>query len=445
MDEKDGHTVSTEGVTVWKHVDTERFKTPAVVLDVASTADRSVTATVTEPIPESFAIEDIGFHPDFGGEHWSASGRELTFERTLDPGEEYTTVYGVRGVDEEAITAFLESRPTVAADTEGNDAAPPDAEGNDAASPSTEGDGGSSDAADAEALLTDDDGAVRDVIAGERDSLRAAAGESPDVTAELPESDDPVADAGSGATDVAEGVDTGTAEGSATGADSDDAGVTDDGGRGGRTMPGSVAGALAAEFEDGSVSAADERALREALSEPVPGSVDTRIDHLQARVSDVEAYADELERFLDEHGGGDSALADVEADLAAVIDRVDALEADLAELRETAESLQETVDALGTAVGGIEERLDGVETEMGERVEDVETSMEERIDDVETTARDRIEEVETATDERFEEVEADVDDLGSEIAEMKEFRDQLSSALGPAPGGGQSSEEQGEE
>jgi hypothetical protein len=145
-------TVSADGITVEKRAAVDRFNTPAVLLEITSTADRSMMVTVTEPIPESIPIEDIGFHPDYGGEHWSIADREIVFARTIDAGDEYTTVYGVRGIGGEDITTFVDAETSFST-----------GEGI-ATSPGA----GDADADPVSALLTEgDDEVVRKVIFGD--------------------------------------------------------------------------------------------------------------------------------------------------------------------------------------------------------------------------------------------------------------------------------------
>lgn len=476
MDDTDQRTVSADGITVKKHIDTDRFKTPAVVLDIVSTADRSAMVILTEPIPEAFAIEDIGFHPDFGGEQWSIAGREITFQRETDPGEEYTTVYGVRDVEPDEIDVFLDTGMSVTADY-GDDFEE------------------STDEAKAEPveelLEEDDDEVVRDVIAGDRDSLPEMGDEPAVAEGDHEGATDEAAEAGV-ANDQAvqassdeghsEAVDGEGEDTAAEAAPPEDATVA---GKAApeeyRTLPGSVAEALAAEVRDGTIAEEHERVLQEAfgdLEEEPSGSVDARIEHLQTQVADLAAYTDELERFLDEHGGGDSVLADVEEGLADVTENVDtleeavdALETETTDLDEGLEGLEsdlegtrKDVDALETEfedtqedLGGTQEDVDALDDRVGEtegRLDEAETGiddllyLEEDVMELRSRTEDLPELAETVEqlseervadlDSRLGDLSETVDTLESEMEEMKSFRDRLSNAFGPgggAPGG----------
>lgn len=145
----------------------------------------------------------------------------------------------------------------------------------------------------------------------------------------------------------------------------------------------SVAAALAAELRSGSVSAADRETLRELVEVNEPERERVRIDHLQARVSDLEAYSDAFEAFLDENGTGERLVEELQAgvddlrgEVAAIdahveeaIDRrnetIDALESDLAALEETIEDrngVAADVDAVGEDLDALYDEVDELRT-----------------------------------------------------------------------------------
>jgi methyl-accepting chemotaxis protein len=473
----DQRTVSADAITVTKHLDTDRFNTPAVVLEITSTADRKTPVTVTEPIPDSFPIENIGFHPEFGSEHWSISDGRIVFDRTLDPGGEYTTVYGIRKAGDDELRTFLDSETSVST---GNGVAP-----------------GQDDAGDGsieELLLEGEDETVREVIAAGDDSLgdleagtiddpeeqeREADIDEPETgdpdeseevepnadtpdpqsesadgseTEDTDESDDqePTGDTDESET---EGVDesevdvideveveTGGLGENSDGLDRDDfvalgaeevggLGTQDEAGDPGETtgdyrrLPDSVAEALAGEIRDGSISEENMRVLREAFSKRTQSqrNVDLRIKQLQTQVADLTAYTDEFERFLDEYGSGDSAVNSLEESLSDVASRVGELEDSL-----------ETVDEQATE---IESRLEATRDELEDRAETVD-SLEDRVTNVETDVDDLLylEEDVMALEayaETVSDLEEAVETLNAEMERMKGFRDRLTSAFGP--------------
>ena len=107
-DEDDSITVSVEGISVSKRIETERFPTLAIVLDITSERDDSATVLITEVIPSDINADDVGFHPNFGEAYWSMVDEDtIVFEREFDPDSTYTTIYGFRDFPEENRDALM--------------------------------------------------------------------------------------------------------------------------------------------------------------------------------------------------------------------------------------------------------------------------------------------------------------------------------------------------
>ena len=453
MDE-DQRTVSAGEVTVTKRLDTNRFNTPAVSLEITSTADRSTSVTVTEPIPDSFAIENVGFHPEFGSEHWSISEDQIVFDRTIDPGEEYITVYGVRNVTDDELHKFLDGE-TVVSTSDGVGVSLEDAAGGD----------GSDDPIE-ELLLEADDETVRDVITGEDDSLTEEdldGSEAEDVEEDLDESEAEDAEEDtdeSEAEDMEEDLDESEAEDAEEDLDeskaedveedlnefeaedineskaedmegdldefeAEDAEEDTEDEEPGeyQELPDSVAEALAREVRNGSISEENERILREAFSDSqkTRRDVDLRIKQLQTQVADLAAYTDEFERFLDAYGTGDNAFDSLEESLSDVASRV--------------KELEDSLGAVNQQAAEIESKLEATRDELDARSEEVDT-LERRVSDAETELTDVLyleEEVMELEDqsETLSNLEETVETLDAEMERMKRFRDRLSSAFGP--------------
>ncbi|MFB6228180.1 MAG: hypothetical protein ABEH88_06350 [Halobacteriales archaeon] len=417
MDE-DQRTVSADEVTVTKRLDTDRFNTPAVTLDITSTADRSTSVTVTEPIPDSFAIENVGFHPEFGSEHWSISEDQITFNRTIDPGDEYTTVYGVRNVTDDELHEFLDC-DTVVSTSDGVGVSFEDVAGGDVDDDPVE-----------ELLLEADDETVREVITGENDSLTEKdaeedidESEAEDAEEDIDESEAEDAEEDideSEAEDAEEDIDESEAEDAKEDAsDRDPAEITYEY----QELPDSVAEALAREIRDGSVSEENERILREAFADSgkTRRDVDLRIKQLQTQVADLAAYTDEFERFLDQYGTGDSAFDSLEESLSDVANRV--------------KQLEDSLDTVNQQAAEIESRLEATRDELDDRVETVD-ALEERVTNLETDLSDVPDLEETVIDledqtEDLSDLQETVETLDAEMERMKQFRDRLSRVFGP--------------
>lgn len=90
-----------QGVTLEKSLNTEDFAVPTVVFTIRGPPEARTTVRVRDPVPEPIESSDIGFHPNHGGEFWTFEGDHVVFSREFEPGEEYTTVYGIIGADGE--------------------------------------------------------------------------------------------------------------------------------------------------------------------------------------------------------------------------------------------------------------------------------------------------------------------------------------------------------
>ena len=87
-------SVSSGGVTVVKRFEADEFPVPAIAFEFSSDRDGAVAVTLSDEVPDGVAVEDLGFHPEYGSEHWTIDEDEIRFEYELEPDDEYTTVYG---------------------------------------------------------------------------------------------------------------------------------------------------------------------------------------------------------------------------------------------------------------------------------------------------------------------------------------------------------------
>lgn len=113
---------------------------------------------------------------------------------------------------------------------------------------------------------------------------------------------------------------------------------------------------LVAELRAG-VSERQRTTLRRALGVGPKPSVAVRLRYLSGRVSDLAAYADAIEEFIDEEGTAQQVLDDLD-------DRLDSLEAEHEELSDELERVdadlgetEETVAALGDSLETVEETV----------------------------------------------------------------------------------------
>jgi exonuclease VII small subunit len=321
-DTSSGVAVSSDGITVRKAYETDEFPVPAITFDLASEREDAAVVRLVDAAPEGVSPNDLGFNPDYGGDHWSIEDGYAVFERRLAPGEEYRTVYGLRNVD-----------------------------------------------------LDPGQGTGDPVI---------------NVTA----------------------VD---------GSDEDDGHVETPGGTTTATPGGTggVGAALAAEIRSGELSTADRELLDEEFGRS--GSDEARLSHLQSRISDLEAYSDALEAFIDEHGTSREVIEDA-------ADRLDAIETEVDDLAERAEDnamtierLSERTEETGTDIDRLAERTD----ETAAAIDDLAERTDEHATDIDALDRGIAD-----AQAEIEETQAWLDDLREDVDELDAWRTRISSVFG---------------
>lgn len=439
-------SITTDEVRVGKTYEAERFPVPAIAFDIESVADEPVRIRLVDDIPESFEMEGVGFHPDYEGDNWTAyRDNRVAYERTLDPGEEVLTVYGIRIDDSEEAADFL-GEPTVELIEHGGAAATGDVLGRETTQvvrDALSGEDSDDDADDSRlapgSLLGDSAPVPRERVAdpvsvlGPRDE--DVTGIAVDEATAADEEDD---------ADAAEETDMDDAEGTDE-MDTDDADDTDTDDENvpasevaealdprdreqmasqsatqsatPAATPGSVAAALAAEIRAGTVDDDDLAVLDEAFASEVPTSVDVRVSRLQSQTEDLLAYRDALADFIDENGTASELLGDVSEQMAELTDRVDVLESSLAEAETDRDALESEMASVEATVTEVADTVDDVES----TVEALETDLV----DVEST-------VETLDDrlDTVAELEDDIAAIHDELSELQTFRDRLSNAFG---------------
>jgi len=378
-------TVSEAGVTVVKQFEADEFPVPAIAFRIQSQRIEPVTVTLSDDVPADVAVEDLGFHPEYGSEYWTIDDDEITFEREIDADSEYTTVYGIRATGTDDVEKFLTEPEIESVDP------PLDDEGD----------------------LVDDASSdvVRDVIAGDSDSVPGLE-DTDDEEIETLNLADPNE---SGETDDGETSD---------GEDADD--------EVGQVQPGSVAKTLAAEIRQDAVDDAALRVLKQELDLGGTGgdtdgsAVDARIQHLQSEMSDLAAYTSALEEFLAENGQGAELIEEFQGRLAEFQGELDGVRSELDSMSSDVDSVEETVSSNAETVSELDEEVDSIDGDVSSLGDTVD-SLDEEVDGL----RD---EVEAMSDQLGEDGDlADrLDDVESAIEELEAWREQLSSVIGGA-------------
>ena len=435
-------TAASDDVTVEKSFEPDDFPVPAIAFTIRSERDTNVSIRLVDTVPDDVAPENIGFHPKYGAEFWDVEDGRIVFQRDFAPGEEYTTVYGLRGGDADTAAKFM-SEPTLESvdppqsesdDDEDIDTALDAAEiddmesiENDAAelavSSETEHAGASKNGSVDNTEVLDIDDATAAVASGD-DPDRGDDGEEPSVSDIDPLEDSPETSEDAPSDDEKDGREP-EPSGTDHDASSEAATVTDDvsepnDGSTSSAAHDSLVSELAAEIQEGNVDDDDLMTLRDALGlDLASASVEARIEHLQSELSDLEAYTDALEGFLDEEGDAQTLIAEARDGYDEAIDRIDDLETQItdvqSELDERLEAIDETIDET------IDEQLDA------------------EIDDLRSDLQAVEEQLETEADARRA-IKSDVDTLSDDVADVAEMRDRLTNALGGLAGGTPSSE-----
>ena len=356
-------TVSSDGVTVAKRFEADEFPVPAIAFRIESRRSETVTITLVDSVPEDVAVEDLGFHPEYGSEYWTIDDQTITFERDIEPESEYTTVYGIRSTGTDNVEQFLTEPRIEMVDP------PLDEE---------EGD----------VLDESSSDVVKDVIAGESDSVPGLDDEGDDEieTLNLKDPNAPEEEQGG------------------------DGGDGEDGG----TQPSNVTTTLLAEIHHGAVDEDVVRALRSELSVNGAssggggGATDARIQHLQNEVSDLSAYTEALEEFLADNGTGDQMIEDFRDRLASFENELDQIQSMAMENDEQMDSVQSEVSRVSGQVSDVEDTV---------------TSMEGRVDNVEGTV-DEVEGTVGNLDEQVDTLDSEVDSISGDVGE---FEDDISS------------------
>jgi len=458
-------TVSSDGIAVRKTVDTEQFQTPAVVIELTSERDDAVMVTLVDEVPADVSMDDVGFHPDYGSEFWSVEDHRVTFERELQPGESYTTVYGVRAYPTDEVDRLLEApdvgvgddgpgrlddvvdegRSDVVRDFIAGEAPLPGldrASVADAAEAATVNDGAAGETASAE-----DDGEAVEPPSEPVEGTEPAVADAPDAIESGDESASPAADATAEPAGTEATAGSAEPDADASAGEPEPVATADEGERRDVRVPltGGVVRVLVKELREGDLDPEDRRMLRDELV-GTEGSTAARIGHLQQRVSDLEAYAGALEAFIDEEGTAEAVIDGLRDDVAAVErritgvdDRLDLVAENLEGVVDRLESVENDLGSVKNRTGLLDDRLEDAEDDLataddrldgfGVRLDRVSTDVD-GVDDRVSDAVDRLDDLRGSLDRLEADLRADVEAVSADLEDFASFRQRLSSVFG---------------
>jgi len=386
-------TISADGVTVVKRFEEDEFPVPAIAFEFSSERDEDVTVTLTDKVPEGVEVEDLGFHPEYGSEHWTIDEDQITFEKDLVANAEYTTVYGIRATGADDVEQFL-TEPTL------DEVDPPLPE------EETESDGD-------DIVPESDDDIVKDVISGE--------GEVPGLEDEGDVDEEEIETLDLKDPNAEDGTQRVTSQ-----ADGDSSAESGDGSENAVEVSqnGSVVSTIAAEIRRNEVSVQDLKLLQRAIdklsdesgSSAAGGAQDARIDRLQSDIADLRAYTGALEEFLEENGTGEQMIEDFETQLEEFSADLEEMQSRLSETSETVESVESEMNEVSSEMDDVSEEVSDIEgtvSEMGETVDELQTS----VDDLEQEVTEG-------------DVAGRIDDIEDELEDLREWQEQIKSTFG---------------
>lgn len=183
------------------------------------------------------------------------------------------------------------------------------------------------------------------------------------------------------------------------------------------------------KFQQGEVTEDQIKVLRKHLNFDKSDGVEVKLEHLTNRVSELEAYTDALEAFIDEEGTAEEIFTELRTDLGetneqvrAIQSRIDTLEKDQSTIEDRISQLDESIESLDSFVReldgrhsreimGVDAKIDRAEIGFDESLTELESDLE--------ALRNRVDDVET--------LEASVMNLESDVEELQELNARLES------------------
>lgn len=421
--------VDAAGVEVEKVILDDDGSVETLRYEIRSSRDEPVVVRLLDTVPPELPRGAVGFHPEYYGASWDASGNRVEFQHQLEANETISTVLGVQ-LPEGLTPTELNGSPTLRVGTK----------------PSEFGD-----------TLSEASSADRD--SPSVDSPRKASTD-PDLTLDLDEdrldesaegsqntAEAPVASETSGSTQESglfefdnTGSEDSESDTEATAAANDSGPKTDDPTTGPRSSGSeSVAAALAAELRSGGLSEQDRETLELELGVGASSSTEALLDHVQSRIGtkreQLQAEIDSLESSVEQLYGVKADAEEFEG-LRSAVHRLDSAKADADRLDSVAEQVSELssskagVSRVKRLANGLDElqsaaattaelrqlrdQLDALREETA-----AETDLQALDDRVEQLVADRIDPLE----DRADESERRLDDLEAQTASLDDQLD----------------------
>lgn len=453
----DGLTVEDDDIFIEKLLDDVDSSVITVWFTIESQRNDSIRVRLTDPLPEGWSPERVGFHPNHEPEHWDFEDGSMVFEREFEPEEEHTTIYALRVEDSSDIETF-KSIPRFdiwpPGEEQPSSMKTPPTEEPVAATNGPAGGYASDSALDMD-VHPDDPDWVKEMKQNADDDTVMASSQDDDETQPSDNLDQTVE--GDGGRSVSM-----VGEGAALAYEQEQTNVDTSSKADETNQPIMHGEALLDTFLDALQSDAstdDREAIREALGINGYKGLSARVDYLNKQHGELAAYTDALREFIDEEGTGveivetlreqrDQLQAEMESihgrlddvleqqalhneefertqgleervetrfneltvEINDILSQIDQLESDHIERIEELTSSIESVDAEHT------ERLDTVK----KNIEEVNNKHEQRLTELQTTLEDFMEAFETSLEQQIEDLETEVSAVVDQTKEKME-------------------------
>lgn len=385
---KNTHTERTSGVELTKYTEETDHHLELVVFEFASDRSDPVDIRVTQPIPEELDSDHIGFHRDHGTDEWRLQEDELVFENELEGESEHRAVFALRPGAAYDIEELVDVPHEFTVEPAENAVV-------------NLGDGGdftrSSESSEPAVPAPEhaENGRKDSISTDMNDRTSTPEEDAQSTVAEEPESQHP---------------------------DGEE----------------SLVETFVTELRAGRVSDDHLEYLQQELgTRNAPRrSVDARINQLQREFSDLRAYTNALEQFLDEQGSADEVIDRFETRLGTFWDELESFESTVEEHEAELESFESTVEEHEAELESFESTVEEHETEL-ESLHEGQQELQSEVDSFATDLSSNTDAIEdlsadvAAVDEQLPEydIESQLSELEDDLDEISEFVNNLRQAF----------------
>ncbi len=403
-----------------------------VTLRFASHADTPVKYQCIDPLPGSYDLDEIGFHPDHQPSHGRIEDHQVVVGGVLDPDDERVVKYGMcpgRVLSPDAIEPDQTGVPPTIELEERIEAAEVDEV--DLETPAMARGGVGSETAD-QKLFTN----LKNSVFGGTDQTPAAREEPASANVETSESEEAAVAVAEAITDLEDDPDATVTDATApesveelfskTEASDSEGPPTDDPQAGSNSPTGlddshlidELVTALQAESPETERGEALATELSKFVDEPsagLPRSAEVRLQQIESNMEEFAAYTEALRDLIDEHGTAEEFVTEIKSDLDTIETDLTELGADLDVAMDRLDDMTDTQDRI---TGQIDDLQSAIETAADER-----TDFSDDIADLEAalaTLRRDASEARTDMADQIDALETTIDDVADEVADLRE-------------------------